>query len=90
MYALIKLEFTVLRTDLDANDILTDQEIEVLLVRLSGLPGMKLDEERFRRKIEEIGNSFAAIMNLVNKISEGRDLFEIDTEHHKQELLGRL
>ena len=81
----------MLRTDLDSNDILSEHEIDVLIIRLLALPGLKFNEERLKQRISETGNNFQAIMGLVNKISDGgRALWEFDKDYNKQELLDRV
>lgn len=62
---------TVIRADVDRNFQITEDEIQMLMIRLNGLPQVdSVDEAQFRRLIAESGNGIHAIVKIVQNVEK--------------------
>jgi len=63
----------VLGVDEDGDGELDDNEIHELTIKLEGLNGFDLDDEKFRQVIIDHGRSVNAIMELVRHLLDDKD-----------------
>eukprot|EP00586_Coscinodiscus_wailesii_P019736 CAMPEP_0172514728 /NCGR_PEP_ID=MMETSP1066-20121228/262301_1 /TAXON_ID=671091 /ORGANISM="Coscinodiscus wailesii, Strain CCMP2513" /LENGTH=266 /DNA_ID=CAMNT_0013295505 /DNA_START=57 /DNA_END=854 /DNA_ORIENTATION=+ len=74
----------VMRCDTDGDMDIEDNEITLLVKKIKNIDGVKLNEERFRKKIKDSGNSIRGVITLIKGLLNEDDppedelIFDID------------
>lgn len=75
----------VIRSDMDGDMQIEDEEIDDLVTRIKKINGVEVREDRFRERIIGSGGSLAAVMDIIKNlmsddVSEGEEIFIIKEE----------